>query len=1149
MPSRATPPAVIAPRDLESCVDPAGVLELFRKLRYPVEPAPTPVPLDAGDLPGSLRDGIAARYPLAQVGGARPGEPLLSVTLFVLKDQAQKSALIRGIAQTWTRRFLGDHLLVFAVQDQTGQGAFEQVTFVNTRRLGTGAEVRIKLHKLIVDRRSPTRHDLDTLNAIAQPPGGLSAQQVYDAQCEAFNVERITDAFYREYTRRFRAAEQRIKQDNPAIAAFNDPTRLHTFTQRLFGRVMFLYFLQKKGALSGNHQFIKSWYEEAVRQEENFYAHVLEPLFFETLNRPRNEAQSRFGRVPYLNGGLFAADEDDLVGEVLLADDLFDTRHPEGLLYFLENHNFTIEEDTPLEVEVALDPEMLGKVFENLLEEAERGQSGAFYTPRPVVAFLCREALAAYLTRAAGLEGERLRWLLDEAETGEPIQDTGGQPRLNTHTLPRPLREQLDRTLEQVRVLDPAVGSGAFPLGMLALLVGVRRALYRVAGVSVEQQTPLVEGWKRNFIRDCLYGVDIKREAIEIARLRLWLSLVVDADPFEMEPLPNLDFKLMAGDSLIETFEGVTIYPTRPLTQTGDLALEEKTSRQQIERLRALQAEFFQPTGARSARELRDEIFQTERAIVAEALKEREQRNQERFAYMTKSLGNTLPSPASRAELEALTRDIAVTRQAQADLKAGKTLPFFLYRLHFAEVFEEKNGFDIVIANPPYVRHERVPQETLRALKAAYPAVQHGMADLYVYFYARALQLLHDRGTLAFISSNKFFRAGYGKGLRDLLTNQTRAQVVLDFGDAPVFDAAAYPCIVLVAKGKPVPAATYRGLTADNHIDLEKLNTIFESTAQTLPQAQGVQPPASTSAASALVQKLMQMGTPLGKYANGKIYYGIKTGLNEAFVIDRTTRDQLIAEDPHSAVVLKPFLRGRDIARYTIRQAGIWLIRIEHGWTRRAMGVNGKIAESQAWAFFAGRYPAVARYMAPFAERARKRDDQGEFWWELRPCVYYSAFEAPKILSVRFGLQNGFVYDEQGFYANNATSFFSPGKKWLTAVLNSSVCNICLISICPSVQNGYTQFFLDKMELLPIVEPAPADQARLAVLVDQLQTLGGQGPEAERLEREVDAIVYRTYGLSDEEIAEIERWHAERRTQLGAGRRGRRTAADEEADA
>src|SRR6266487_4310582 len=999
MSTRAPALPALAKRDLEACIDAPSVFTLFRKLRYPIEDMPVHVPLDEGDLPGGLRDGIAARYPVAQVGGVRPGEPMVSVTLFELRNQTRKSELIRGTAQAWTRHFLGEHLLVFAIKGQSDQGTFEQLAFVNTRRLGEGAQVRIKLHKLLVDRRSPTRHDLDTLNRLALPPGGLSAEQVYQAQCEAFNVERLTDTFYREYTRRFRAAQQRIKQDNLVIAAFSDPTRLHTFTQRLFGRLMFLYFLQKKGALNSDHQFIKSWYEEAVRQEKSFYRGVLEPLFFDTLNQPRPEAQSRFGLVPYLNGGLFAPDDDDHVGAVLLANVLFDTRHPEGLLYFLENHNFTIEEDTPLEVEVALDPEMLGKVFENLLEEEERGQSGTFYTPRPVVAFMCREALAAYQTREVHLTGEPLGWLLDEAETGEPVRDAHGQPLLNTHSLPRTLRERADRALEQVRVLDPAVGSGAFLLGMLALLVGVRRTLFRVGGVSVEQQTPLVEGWKRNFIRDCLYGVDIKREAIEIARLRFWLSLVVDADPFEMEPLPNLDFKLMAGDSLIETINGTAIYPTRPIeSRASQYSLLEGKTQQLIHRPRELKDEYFQPAGDRSASTIKQEIVQMERAVVLEALREREQQSQERLNHVSKSLVSALSTQANRAGVETLRRDIQTTQRAIADLEAGKPLPLFLYRLHFASVFEEKDGFDIVIANPPYVRHERVPPETLRTLRAAYPEVQHGMADLYVYFYARALQLLHESGTLTFISSNKFFRAGYGKSLRDLLTGQTQAQIILDFGDAPVFDAAAYPCIVLTAKGRPMQDHTYRGLTADNHVDLEKLYTIFESIAQTLPQAQGVQPPASSGGGSALVQKLIQTGTLLGQYAGGKMYYGIKTGLNEAFVINQTTRDRLIAADPRSAKVLKPFLRGRDLGRYAIRTAGLWLIRVENGWTQAAMGAKSKPTEAQAWEFFCKQYPAIAAHLEPFAERGRKRDDQGQYWWELRPCIYYQELEEPKII-------------------------------------------------------------------------------------------------------------------------------------------------------
>jgi hypothetical protein len=242
MPPRSSGLDKLHGRDIESCTDTSGILTLFRKLRYPVEGSEVDVPLIAEDLPGNLRDGVRARCPIALVGGVRSGEPLLSITLFELKYTPHKSEMIRGIAQTWTRRFSGDHLFVFTNKGLSDQGNIEQITFVNTRRLGEGAQVRIKLYKLLVQRSHPTRHDLDTLNHIVLPPGGLSAEQVYLLQCEAFNVERVTNTFYRGYAVLFRAAQTRIKQDNPTIEAFVDPVRLHTFTQRLFGRLLFLYF-------------------------------------------------------------------------------------------------------------------------------------------------------------------------------------------------------------------------------------------------------------------------------------------------------------------------------------------------------------------------------------------------------------------------------------------------------------------------------------------------------------------------------------------------------------------------------------------------------------------------------------------------------------------------------------------------------------------------------------------------------------------------------------------------------------------------------------------------------------------------------------------------------------------------------------------
>jgi adenine-specific DNA-methyltransferase len=563
--------------------------------------------------------------------------------------------------------------------------------------------------------------------------------------------------------------------------------------------------------------------------------------------------------------------------------------------------------------------------------------------------------------------------------------------------------------------------------------------------------------------------------------------------------------------------------------------------------LRELKDKYFQPAKGQSASVLKQEIVQMERAIVLEALRDRDQQNQGRLNLLSTSVVDARrKSMINHAQIEKLRRDIQTTQQAIADLEAGKTLPLFLYRLHFASVFEEKDGFDIVIANPPYVRHEQVPREMLKTLKATYPNVQHGMADLYVYFYARTLELLHNGGTLAFISSNKFFRAGYGKGLRDLLAKQTQAQIILDFGDTPVFDASAYPCIVLTAEGKPLPDHTYRGLTASSQIDLEKLNTIFDSTAQTSPQAQGVYPPTVGNSATALIGKLMSTGTPLKQYVNGRMYYGIKTGLNKAFVVDQAARDRLVAEYPSSADVLKPLLRGRDLARYAIHSAGLWLICIESGWTLTAMGTRKKQSEAQAWEFFANRYPTIARHLEPFAEWARKRDDQGQFWWELRPCVYYQEFEQPKIVYPDIAAQSKFSWDKSGFYISNTSYCLPIGERYLCALLNSSLIAYLYDSLSPQISGSFYRFIAQYMERLPIVEPSLEDQRRLALLVDQLQALDGQGPEAAVLEHEVDTIVYQTYGLSEEEIAEIEHWHAERRVRLRARQRKQQIVTEEE---
>jgi adenine-specific DNA-methyltransferase len=420
-------------------------------------------------------------------------------------------------------------------------------------------------------------------------------------------------------------------------------------------------------------------------------------------------------------------------------------------------------------------------------------------------------------------------------------------------------------------------------------------------------------------------------------------------------------------------------------------------------------------------------------ALVKQALGERQEHERLRLRGIIQKLANATRGvpPALSAEQQAITRSIESTDAALRDIKAGNPLPFFLYRLHFASVYEEKDGFDIVIANPPYVSIEHMAAEYKTQLREVYHHVAAGRADLYVYFYARALQLLRTGGTLAFISSNKFFRAGYGKGLREVLQTATAMRTIIDFGDFPVFDAAAYPCIVLATNGRPAPDHTYRGLTAGPDIDLDKLGLALTSAGQTQTQSDGVQPPSGSAEASALVQRLMRMGTPLGTFSKGRMYRGVVSGLNEAFVIDQATRDRLVAEDPRSAEVLKPFLRGRDVSRYKLHRADTYLIYTYHG-------------------FDLTHYPAVESYLEPFRSRLEERVTRHHgtsFSSPSRPTC--PPLSSPR--SYPFGLAS----EAASHMKNGACTVMMPSTSTRRRPRGSPLCSILRCAACASFLSAH----------------------------------------------------------------------------------------------
>lgn len=1090
--------------DLRTLESPEGIAALFRKLGYTAQAES----VDVSDLELSARsaDAVYDAHLIASQGNSD-----LQVLLFRLHEEEWATASIRlkAIASQLGRR--ATEFLLLATKD------YNQLMLVNPRKtFDEQMNVKASIRKLLIDRTNPTAYDRDRLEAIAVR--GQTPQELYKAQCEAFDVDKLTKSFYRGYKELFDRVQAAVKAWN-AHPYFADSDRLHQFSQRLLGRIMFLYFLQKKEFLAANRKFLTTQYQRLQSEPDGteYYSAVLEPLFFETLNKERPHLESRWGgKIPYLNGGLFDRDYGEGVKDpagretpdrIALPNSLFDPGESSSILGFFNGYNFTISENVAGDEDVAVDPEMLGKVFENMLAAEERGQSGTFYTPRGIVNFMCSEVLSRYLADESGIDLDVVRHLIEY----DPDLPDAEFNRLITPQQARSLK----KAVAAIKVLDPAVGSGAFPLGMMQVILNVRQAIARREGMLVQRGSLTISQWKRDIIANNLYGVDIKPEAIEIAKLRMWLSLVVDIPNIEdVEPLPNLDYKLMCGDSLISTIHGETLIPDPTKTQQGMLAVT--PIQIAIQPLLDLQHRYFSAQ-SEERQQLRQQILEAEanvfRAAVADRRVscERDQQELERKIQLMKGK----VSKAQEKERVLIAEKLAKLDSFAVEVESGKrSLNFFQYHLHFRDVFDSKGGFDVVIGNPPYVRQEAIKELKPALQKEKYDCYT-GVADLYVYFYEQGVRLLKPKGHLTYISSNKWFRAGYGEKLRSFLGEKATVDVLIDFGDAPVFEAIAYPSIILVSKANPENHQA-RVLNWEPNQTVEQFPAIFKSNSFLIQQRE-LTPDGwrlESPAVLRLLDKLRSAGTPLGEYVNGKFYRGLTTGLNQAFIVDKETRDRLIAEHKSSDELLKPFLSGRDISRWSINFAEQYLIKIEssenklHSW-------SGK-SEKEAEQIFAKNYPAIYSWFDKLKQKLIKRDDQGKYFWELRSCRYWNEFEKPKIILGKVMGEPKFVLDHSNFYLNNTLYCISYANKYLTGILNSSVGWWLLSYWSSERQGGFIEPCAENLFQIPI--PTALEPDRLAIEALVQKCLDAKGRGVEEWEAEIDERVAHLYGLTAEDM-------------------------------
>lgn len=554
---------------------------------------------------------------------------------------------------------------------------------------------------------------------------------------DAFSVEALSDEFFKAYHDHYDIIVAALARLGMTGAVYHD------YVKKMMGRIVFLHFLQKKGWLNGNPTFLRDLFFFSPHQDD-FLDQVLEPLFFGIFNTEKGQREKLFASehwdknllkewesMPYLNGGLFERDEIDKMA-IKLPASLFD-----DLFSFLASYNFTVDENDPDDAEIGVDPEMLGKIFESLLEDNKA--KGAFYTPKEIVRYMCKESLIAHLvSKLPDLSDKVIRTFVETHEM---------QPELET------CRDILESVLRDVKICDPAIGSGAFPMGLLNELWRCREALG--TGLSRLQL-------KKEIIENNIYGVDIERGAIDIARLRFWLSIVVDSD--KAEPLPNFDYKFMQGNSLIESYGGFDLSRIagktvgRPSTATQlVLGLDSDLSRKNLQRL------------------LRDYFSVTDhvkKATMRQAI------NDEVKRLILNSAGGT---PEFISKLNAL------------DPSANQE--FFLWHTWFKDIFD-KGGFDIVIGNPPYIRRTELPEQAKIQYERKYKSATL-QYDIYLLFIEFGLSICKDGGNLCFINPIRFFSSDYGQACRALIIKHHRLKRVVDVSQIEVFkNAMTYPCVI-----------------------------------------------------------------------------------------------------------------------------------------------------------------------------------------------------------------------------------------------------------------------------------------------------------------------------------------------------------------